>query len=501
MGIKFSQFIRAFDITDDAALAGLQDGSNKRFTFGLIKQWIKDFLTPADIGAQEEITASGILKGDGAGGVSTATPGTDYATPDQIPTTPADIGALPADKTAVGSYRMMYVHRITGAAGWYHFLDISTAEGQTRVIQLLIDNGQSSVSGILRIYMFRTSSGSLTSSSIVNWMATTIPIDYVRWTYSNGVTSFYVYKSSGTDRAITFTVLSAINRAGTNLAPSILEWDNVAVSEPTTATPATANILNNAATADSATNALNDGNGDVIEAASYVKKKNGVYYAICNTPAATTIKSISIPEITGLVDGLCINIEFPNGITDSGTIVGIQLDVNGYGAVSLGIERGYNSFTPWTSYDAIGVVTAVYSQIGTQQGVPVYAWKVTNISHASNGFIGLTLLSNDVNSPHGYDVDGIPTAATPKAVKTAYDLAASKSKLVRFTAQAVSAASNAEIFRITDSDITTDTEVVSVEFADPSYITAGGSWTSYAGYVAFTGTCTAATTADVILKI
>lgn len=42
-------------------------------------------LDAADVGAQEEITASGILKGDGAGGVSAATAGTDYATPAQIP--------------------------------------------------------------------------------------------------------------------------------------------------------------------------------------------------------------------------------------------------------------------------------------------------------------------------------------------------------------------------------------------------------------------------------
>ena len=146
----------------------------------------------------------------------------------------------------------------------------------------------------------------------------------------------------------------------------------------------------------------------------------------------------------------------------------------------------------------------------------------TNALNDGNGdqidttYLKTSQLSSDVDSSSETE------AATPYAVKqtyniaeaarslalsansranSAYDLAASKSKLVRFTAQAVSAASNAEIFRITDSDITTDTEVISVEFADPSYITAGGSWTSYAGYVAFTGTCTAATTADVILKI
>lgn len=36
---------------------------------------------PSDIGAQDTITASGILKGDGQGGVSAATPGTDYQAP------------------------------------------------------------------------------------------------------------------------------------------------------------------------------------------------------------------------------------------------------------------------------------------------------------------------------------------------------------------------------------------------------------------------------------
>lgn len=38
-------------------------------------------LTASDVGAQPTITASGILKGDGAGGVSAATSGTDYQAP------------------------------------------------------------------------------------------------------------------------------------------------------------------------------------------------------------------------------------------------------------------------------------------------------------------------------------------------------------------------------------------------------------------------------------
>lgn len=65
----------------------------------------------SDIGAQPTITANGILKGDGAGGVSAAvagtdyqaplTAGTDYATPGMIPTVPSAYTSNPAmDGTA-----------------------------------------------------------------------------------------------------------------------------------------------------------------------------------------------------------------------------------------------------------------------------------------------------------------------------------------------------------------------------------------------------------------
>lgn len=92
---------------------------------------------------------------------------------------------------------------------------------------------------------------------------------------------------------------------------------------------------------------------------------------------------------------------------------------------------------------------------------------------------------------------------------TTYDLedASARSRLddleakqvLYFYQQTVSAATNAEILRITNAAITTDTVVLECTFADPSYITSDVVWTSYAGYIAFTGTCTAATTANVTL--
>ena len=75
----------------------------------------------------------------------------------------------------------------------------------------------------------------------------------------------------------------------------------------------------------------------------------------------------------------------------------------------------------------------------------------------------------------------------------------SKSSVTYFTSQTVSVASSAEILRITDTSITTDTVVLGCVFASPSSVSGDVTWTSYAGYISFIGTCTVATTADVTL--
>lgn len=72
-------------------------------------------------------------------------------------------------------------------------------------------------------------------------------------------------------------------------------------------------------------------------------------------------------------------------------------------------------------------------------------------------------------------------------------------EILYFYQQGISAATNAEIFRITNAAITEDTVVLECTFANPTYITTDVTWTSYEGYIAFTGTATAATTANVTL--
>jgi len=51
----------------------------------------EDHKHPSDTNKQDKITASGILKGDGSGGVTAATGGTDYARMSDIPTVPSNI--------------------------------------------------------------------------------------------------------------------------------------------------------------------------------------------------------------------------------------------------------------------------------------------------------------------------------------------------------------------------------------------------------------------------
>ena len=88
----------------------------------------------------------------------------------------------------------------------------------------------------------------------------------------------------------------------------------------------------------------------------------------------------------------------------------------------------------------------------------------------------------------------------PRDIYLIRDLIAQKDANIQyFTSQALSAASNAEILRIVDSSITPKTICINIVIDNPSYVISDISWTSYDGYIAFTGTCTAVTTADVTL--
>lgn len=96
--------------------------------------------------------------------------------------------------------------------------------------------------------------------------------------------------------------------------------------------------------------------------------------------------------------------------------------------------------------------------------------------------------------------DTISDLATIRSNATDGETAYTRStnKVLYFTSQAVSATTG-DIATISDSAITADHVVTSAVFADPSYITTQVTWTTSSGSLVLNGTCTAATTVNVIL--
>lgn len=94
--------------------------------------------------------------------------------------------------------------------------------------------------------------------------------------------------------------------------------------------------------------------------------------------------------------------------------------------------------------------------------------------------------------------DNEPTASSPNLVNSGNIQKAIADEILWYSAQAVSAANNAQICRVpasgTNALITADHVVSEVVFADPDNIISNVTWQTYAGYVTFTGTCIASTT-------
>lgn len=327
--VKISQLPAATSPGEYDVLAGVQSGDTKQFSFSVLLAWMQQAitataigavpvtrkvnnkalstditLTASDVGAQPKVNVSGILKGDGSGGISAAvagtdyqTPleaGTDYATPAMIPSVPdpsdatpqalgtaaagssgdysrsdhvhgmpsaSDVGALAADGTAVAASTLAAQYSSGGVAeGWYKFLTLTILASQSRNAVLLISDSYTAPVGILAIRFNRTSSGA--GQYTVRWLATTIAIDDVRYIYDStaGTLTFYFRKRTNTNGHVAFRVLLATTRTGVS-ADLTGSWSFTAVEEPTTAEVASADINNNAATA---TNALNDGDGNSI---------------------------------------------------------------------------------------------------------------------------------------------------------------------------------------------------------------------------------------------
>ena len=127
------------------------------------------------------------------------------------------------------------------------------------------------------------------------------------------------------------------------------------------------------------------------------------YYGVCSTAADTQTKTVTIDGITALTTGLEIRVKMTNAQTYNGTP---KLNVNSLGAKNI-MQHGSTAAVRY-QWQAGEVVSLTYD--GTY-------WLLENNSLADTTYFGLTRLSSATNST----LENI--AATPKAVKTAYDLA------------------------------------------------------------------------------
>ena len=132
-GIKISGLPQATGITDTDVVSGVQNSATKKFPLTVILDWIRSRLTPASIGAQPTITANGILKGDGNGGVSAAVAGTDYQDPLTIDSTPTQSSANPI--SSGGVYAALGSKADTKLGVYYAKCDTSAAT-QVKVISI-----------------------------------------------------------------------------------------------------------------------------------------------------------------------------------------------------------------------------------------------------------------------------------------------------------------------------------------------------------------------------
>lgn len=232
-----------------------------------------------------------------------------------------------------------------------------------------------------------------------------------------------------------------------------------------------------------------------------------IWYATCTTATGTADKvaTSATGDFVLATGNMCVvNFTYYNNQTEP------YLSIDGCTKKRIKERSGTGQITTalWRGGEC---VTVVYD--GTD-------FIVVEGGTATTSDYGVVKLSNS------YSSTSQSLAATPQAVKAAYDLADSKvsvpaggstgqallkvsntdhdvawgsvpSGTMYYPNQTVSVANNAEMLRITDVAITTQTVVTEVTFDGPVTVT---SWTSYDGYFAIYGTCTTATTANVTLS-
>lgn len=133
------------------------------------------------------------------------------------------------------------------------------------------------------------------------------------------------------------------------------------------------------------------------------EKIEGIRFCVCGTAAGTQAKTVTVAGVTALTEGLQLRVKFTYAQTYNGAPT---LNVNGLGAVN--IRRKADTNAARYEWNAGEVLDLVYD--GTY-------WVIIDGTLATTTYYGVTKLSSSTSST------STSLAATPSAVKAAYDLA------------------------------------------------------------------------------
>lgn len=408
-GVPISSLPGAGTPTDNDVVPGVQSETTKKFKLGDLLAWIKEQLNPSDIGAQEEITANGILKGDGAGGVNAAQPGTDYGTYSK------PSGGIPsADMTSA----------------------VQTSLGKADTA-------------------YQKPSGGIPASDLANGVIPTVPSASTANPQMDGTAS---PGSTGE-----WADGGHVHPTDTSRAAAALEINGHALTGDFDLTAADVGALASDATAIAAAR---------LSTSHQITGNAGWYKFFENTAGNYTYFSAVI-----LVTETYATAPRSHGI------LSITHRVNSTGTNSVSVNWLATQFTP----------SKVRWELSGSK-LSVYVLK----SRVADGRLTFSVIGTGDRNGHAINLSSYWKAEmvetypqTPANAPGGYAL--------YFTDVPVSAGTNQQILSKTDANITADYVLACIEWANPSYITAGYTWTTAAGSFTLSGTATAATTANILL--
>lgn len=168
-----------------------------------------------------------------------------------------------------------------------------------------------------------------------------------------------------------------------------------------------------------------------IDGVSFNGETSITHYGECTTEATDNVKIVTCDSSFELVEGARISVRFLYSHTTSDSSSLISLNVNGTGAKNIAI-------TSTSGLVSVGATALIYLDEYWRAGEIVefiyagYAWLILNKNTATTDYYGMTKLNSSVSSTSTYQ------AATPSAVKQAYDLADTANTQASTNAESIS---------------------------------------------------------------